>query len=112
MASVGSEPFSLNGVGAGGPSVRRTCSVGWAPFPWFPDAPRTLAFTDVLKLADRGMYLAKQAGRNRAVGVVPNGAGVDAVMPAGDWLERPLSQYEGRLLELIRSAGPDVAPLL
>jgi len=112
MASVGSEPFSLNGVGAGGPSVRRTCSVGWAPFPWFPDAPRTLAFTDVLKLADRGMYLAKQAGRNRAVGVVPNGAGADAVMPAGDWLERPLSQYEGRLLELIRSAGPDVAPLL
>jgi hypothetical protein len=46
------------------------------------------------------------------VGVVPNGARADAVMPAGDWLERPLSQYEGRLLELIRSAGPDVAPLL
>ncbi len=110
MASVGSEPFSLDA--AGGHSVRRTCSVGWAPFPWFPDAPRTLAFTEVLKLADRGMYLAKQAGRNRAVGVVPNGPHADAVMPAGDWLERPLTQFEGRLLELIRSAGPDVAPLL
>jgi diguanylate cyclase (GGDEF)-like protein len=112
MASVGSEPFSLERGGAGGPSVRRTCSVGWAPFPWFPDAPRTLGFTDVLKLADRGMYLAKQAGRNRSVGVVPNGAHADAVLPSGDWLERPLTQFEGRLLELIRSAGPDVAPLL
>ncbi|HEY1250967.1 MAG TPA: diguanylate cyclase [Thermoanaerobaculia bacterium] len=108
MAAVGSETFSLGG----GHVARRTCSVGWAPFPWFPDSPRALAFTEVLKLADRGMYLAKQAGRNRAVGVLPNGMHVDAVMPEGDWFERPLTQFEGRLLNLVRAAGPDVAPLL
>ena len=42
---------------------------GWAPFPWYPDSTRTFAFTEVLKLADRAMYLAKQSGRNRSVGV-------------------------------------------
>lgn len=108
MASVGSEPFTLDGTH----SVRRTCSVGWAPFPWFPDAPRALAFTEVLKLADRGMYLAKQAGRNRSVGVVPNGIHAELAMPAGDWFERPLTQFEGQLLTLVRSEGPDVAPLI
>ena len=58
MQSVGSEPFDLGG----GQKVRRTCSVGWAPFPWYPDSTRTFAFTEVLKLADRAMYLAKQSG--------------------------------------------------
>jgi diguanylate cyclase (GGDEF)-like protein len=108
MSSVGSDPFQLGG----GHSVRRTCSVGWAPFPWFPDAPRALAFTEVLKLADRGMYLAKQAGRNRSVGVLPQGVHADADLPPGDWWERPLTQFEGQLLQLVRSHGPDVAPLL
>lgn len=108
MASVGSDRFQLGG----GHSVRRTCSVGWAPFPWFPDSPRTLAFTEVLKLADRGMYLAKQAGRNRSVGVVPHGAHPQGVVPPGDWWERPLTQFEGDVLTLMRSEGPDVAPLI
>ena len=69
MQAVGSEPFDLGG----GQKVRRTCSVGWAPFPWYPDSTRTFAFTEVLKLADRAMYLAKQSGRNRSVGVLPAG---------------------------------------
>ena len=33
-------------------------------------------------------------------------------MPGGDWWERPLTQFEGEVLTLMRSEGPDVAPLI
>ncbi len=50
----------------------RTCSVGWAPLPWLPLDCAELSVDEVLRLADRGLYLAKQRGRNRAVGLVPS----------------------------------------
>ncbi len=104
MQSVGSEPFDLGG----GHKIRRTCSVGWAPFPWYPDSTRTFAFTEVLKLADRAMYLAKQSGRNRSVGAVP--AGPYAVVGArnGEWWEKPLTEAEGSAVALVRTGGPVV----
>ena len=52
--------------------MRRTCSVGWAPLPWLPLESAELSVDEVLRLADRGLYLAKQRGRNRAVGLVPS----------------------------------------
>ena len=106
MASVGSEPFDLGG----GHKVRRTCSVGWAPFPWFPDSARTFAFTEVLKLADRAMYLAKQSGRNRSVGVVPCGSYAQIGSRNGEWWEKPLTECEGKAVTLVRSGGPVVVP--
>jgi diguanylate cyclase (GGDEF)-like protein len=51
--------------------MARSCSVGWAAFPWLPPASSNLPVDEVLRLADRGLYLAKQQGRNRAVGMVP-----------------------------------------
>jgi hypothetical protein len=53
-------------------SMLRTCSVGWAPLPWLPAECAELSVDEVLRLADRGLYLAKQRGRNRAVGLVPS----------------------------------------
>lgn len=53
-------------------TMRRTCSVGWAPLPWLPMECAELSVDEVLRLADRGLYLAKQRGRNRAVGLVPS----------------------------------------
>ena len=52
--------------------MRRTCSVGWAPLPWLPLECAELSVDEVLRLADRGLYLAKQRGRNQAVGLVPS----------------------------------------
>jgi hypothetical protein len=86
--------------------VRQTCSVGWAPFPWYPDSTRTFAFTEVLKLADRAMYLAKQSGRNRSVGALPAGPYSDVGGHGGDWWERPLDEGDGGAVKLVRSGGP------
>ena len=102
MTSVGSEPFDLGN----GRKVRRTCSVGWAPFPWYPDSTRSFAFTEVLKLADRAMYLAKQSGRNRSVGILPCGLYAEVGGRGGDWWEKPLSESEGTAVMLVRSGGP------
>lgn len=65
---VGNEPFQLKHAGT---SVRRTCSIGWAAFPWFCAAPDAVAYEAVVELADQALYAAKQAGRNRAVGMLP-----------------------------------------
>ena len=53
-----------------GRKIARSCSVGWAAFPWLPPACSDLAVDEVLRLADRGLYIAKQQGRNQAVGMV------------------------------------------
>jgi diguanylate cyclase (GGDEF)-like protein len=54
----------------GGRTVRCTCSVGYASYPFLPNDVRALTWEQVVALADDGLYLAKQRGRNRWVGVV------------------------------------------
>jgi diguanylate cyclase (GGDEF)-like protein len=66
LAALAEKPISI----AGGNQVIRTCSVGWAPYPWEPGAV-SLTVDEVLKLADRGLYRAKELGRNQAVGTLP-----------------------------------------
>ncbi len=55
-----------------GRRLTKSCSVGWAAFPWLPPAFSNLSVDEVLRLADRGLYLAKQQGRNQGVGLVPS----------------------------------------
>ena len=73
LDAVGSEPFLLHPAGT---SVHRTCSVGWAAFPWHASQPGALSYEQVLGFADQALYQAKQSGRNRAIGMLP--AGLDA----------------------------------
>jgi len=77
LRAVGKEPFPLKNVAE---PVRRTCSVGWAAFPWFCSAPEAVRYEVVVELADRALYAAKQGGRNRAVGLLP----VEADLAAPD----------------------------
>jgi diguanylate cyclase (GGDEF)-like protein len=52
--------------------VHQTCSIGWAAFPWIEEDAGAVGYEGVLKYADRGLYRAKKAGKNQAVGMAPS----------------------------------------
>ncbi len=68
LASVADTPFL---VGPSKDRLYRTCSIGWATFPWFLTDPRALTYEEVLTLADRALNQAKRQGKNRAIGMLP-----------------------------------------
>ncbi|HUI52039.1 MAG TPA: diguanylate cyclase [Terriglobales bacterium] len=67
LEAVRETPFDVgNGV-----QVHKTCSIGWAPFPWVKGETGMLSIENVLELADKALYLAKREGRNRSYGFLP-----------------------------------------
>jgi diguanylate cyclase (GGDEF)-like protein len=64
---MAAEPFDLGH----GTTVRKTCSVGWAPYPWCRSAFESLCAEEVIALADSALYRAKAMGRNQGVGILP-----------------------------------------
>ena len=68
LSAVAGEPFKIKGAGL---SLHRTVSIGWAAFPWNVASPVDVSYEEVLALADRAMYKAKNAGRNQAIGALP-----------------------------------------
>lgn len=63
---MSSEPFDLGH----GLVVRKTCSVGWAAYPWCRNAYESLCAEESIALADAALYRAKALGRNQGVGIV------------------------------------------
>jgi len=87
LDTVGLQPFDLGG----GQFGRRTASIGWAPFPWQAAAPEAMPLPDVRRVAVRALRLAQRAGRNQAVGMLPEGAEPSAAV-----------------VRVERTAGPDL----
>lgn len=60
-----SVPFEVeNGV-----LLQKTCSVGFACFPFLPNYPHLLSWSQVIQLADEALYIAKHSGRDGWVGL-------------------------------------------
>ena len=58
--AVADRPFEL----ADGATLAKTCSIGFACFPFLPAQARLLTWSQVVELADQGLYIAKRSGRN------------------------------------------------
>ncbi|HEV3511739.1 MAG TPA: GGDEF domain-containing protein [Candidatus Sulfotelmatobacter sp.] len=64
------EPFDLGH----GVVVKKTCSVGWASYPWCRSAYEAICAEESIALADAALYRAKAFGRNQGVGILPTEA--------------------------------------
>jgi diguanylate cyclase (GGDEF)-like protein len=80
LSAVADTPFAL---GARAEKMYRTCSIGWAAYPWFIDNPRAVGYEEILTLADRGLHGAKLQGKNRAIGMLPAAGKLPATRVAG-----------------------------
>lgn len=67
---MSAEPFDLGH----GIMVRKTCSVGWASYPWCREAFEAICAEESIALADAALYRAKALGRNQGVGILPTKA--------------------------------------
>ena len=91
---VSCEPFDLGS----GISVRKTCSVGWAGYPWCRTAYEAICAEESIALADAALYRAKALGRNQSVGIVAtDAAGVNP---------------QDIALKVIREGAPPLAQLV
>ncbi|MGC1225502.1 MAG: GGDEF domain-containing protein [Candidatus Sulfotelmatobacter sp.] len=74
---MSAESFDLgNGI-----QVQKTCSVGWAAFPWSRGAYESVCAEETIELADTALYRAKAGGRNLGIGILPSD-GASAVRSA------------------------------
>lgn len=48
-------------------TINKTCSVGYAKFPFFDKLPLALTLDQTIEIADRALYYAKEHGRDKAV---------------------------------------------
>jgi len=52
-----------------GITLKKSCSIGFACFPFIPQAPRAFGWHEIVEIADIALYAAKRAGRNGWVGI-------------------------------------------
>ncbi len=64
-AAVEAPVFAL----ADGRMLAMTCSIGFASYPFWCQRPGLVSWGEVTRLADQALYMAKQEGRNRWIGI-------------------------------------------
>lgn len=67
-----------------GQQLQKTCSIGYAVYPFYPQVPNTLTWEQVVDTADRALYAAKNAGRDCWVGIASKPGVVPDMNPAVD----------------------------
>jgi diguanylate cyclase (GGDEF)-like protein len=100
---MASEPFDLGQ----GVRVRKTCSVGWAPFPWSRGAYEALCAEETIELADTALYRAKAGGRNQGIGILP---GEGAVASAQGITLETLQNDKGILTRTVKVKHSGASP--
>lgn len=90
-AMVEAHPFDVGK----GVFIHRTCSIGFASYPFFASDPTAVSWEQVVDMADACMYAAKQRGRNRWVGV-----------QAGDSVMNDVQAALSESLEKAPAVGP------
>ncbi len=58
-------PFTL----PNGETITKTCSIGFAFFPFYEDRPFAINWEVVIDIADAALYSAKRTGRNKCIGI-------------------------------------------
>ncbi len=87
-----------------GIAVKKTCSVGWAPYPWSRAAFEAICAEEVIALADAALYRAKALGRNQGVGYVPG----DAVARNPETVDlKSVREGNPPLVHIVRTECPD-----
>ena len=97
LDAVGGLPFETEP----GHTLRCTCSVGWAAFPWDRSQPDSHGLTEVVQFVDEALYMDKHGGRNQCVGVAPG-------YPTGDG---EMATMKLERVRLVRTPGPTLANL-
>lgn len=96
---MSSDPFDLGH----GIVVRKTCSVGWAAYPWYRGAFEAICAEESIALADTALYRAKALGRNLGVGIVPT----DSASKKPEAITLPaLQDCKSALARIITTACP------
>jgi diguanylate cyclase (GGDEF)-like protein len=97
LDTISSEPFDLgNNV-----NIRKTCSVGWASYPWCGDFIEAICPEEVIELADAALYNAKASGKNQSVGYVPS----DIAIASPERINFPsLREERSSLIKTIRTS--------
>ena len=75
LDAVRGKPFAISPE----EKLNQTCSVGWAAFPWITENMDAVGYEHVLRQADRGLYKAKRAGKDRAVEMTPSSEAADQI---------------------------------